>query len=74
MTELVSRENVFESYNLANDAVWWRACKGLTRGCPSIRMSPSMRDECSDAPHWPVGCDSLTDQGAFEYAGIMRDA
>ncbi len=31
------------------------------------------RGECSGASHWPVGCDSVTGQGAFEYAGIMRD-
>ncbi len=36
-------------------------------------MRPPRRDECSGAPHWPVGCDSVTDQGAFEYAGTMRD-
>ncbi len=36
-------------------------------------MRPPRRDECSGAPHLPVGCDSLTGQGAFEYAGTMRD-
>ncbi len=36
-------------------------------------MRPPRRDECSGAPHWPVGCDSVTGQGAFEYAGTMRD-
>ncbi len=40
--------------------------------CPCMR--PPRRGECSGASHWPVGCDSVTDQGAFEYAGAMRDA
>ncbi len=38
-----------------------------------VCMKPLRCGECSGAPHWPVGCDSLTDQGAFEYAGTMRD-
>ncbi len=36
-------------------------------------MWPPRRDECPGASHWPVGCDSGTGQGAFEYAGTMRD-
>ncbi len=36
-------------------------------------MRPHRRDECSGAFHWPVGCDSVTGQGAFEYAGTMQD-
>ncbi len=58
-TDLVSRENVLESYNLANDAAWWRACSvGTVCGCvcpPRLRY------------------DSLTGQGASEYAGTMQD-
>ncbi len=38
-----------------------------------VCMRPPRRDECSGASHWPVGCDSVTGQGAFEYAGTMRD-
>ncbi len=34
--------------------------------CPC--MWPPRRGECSGASHWPVGCDSVTGQGAFEYA------
>ncbi len=30
---LLSRENVLESYNLANDVAWWPACSVGTRGC-----------------------------------------
>ncbi len=30
-------------------------------------------EECSGAPHWPVGCGSLTGLGAFEYAGTIRE-
>ncbi len=37
------------------------------------RLCVCMRDECSGASYWPVGCDSVTGQGAFEYAGTMRD-
>ncbi len=70
-TVLVSLENVLERYNLANDAVQWRACSAGTRGC--VCMRPPRRDECSGAPHWPVGFGNLTGQGAFEYAGAMRD-
>ncbi len=36
-------------------------------------MWPRRRGECSGASHWPVGCDSVTGQGAFEYAGTMQD-
>ncbi len=36
-------------------------------------MKPPRRDECSGTPHWPVECDSLIGQGAFEFAGTMRD-
>ncbi len=36
-------------------------------------MRPPRRDECSGEPHWPVGCDNLTGQSAFENAGTMRD-
>ncbi len=25
-----------------------------------VCMKPARRDECSGAPHWPVGCDGLT--------------
>ncbi len=38
-----------------------------------VCMWPPRRDECSGSSHWPVGCDSVTGQGAFEYAGTMRD-
>ncbi len=37
-----------------------------------VCMRPPKRDECSGAPHWPMGCDSLTGQGLFEYVGTMR--
>ncbi len=37
--------------------------------CPC--MWPPRRGECSGASHWPVGCDSVTGQGAFEYADTM---
>ncbi len=50
-----------------------RVQSGRTAVCVCVCMRPPRRDECSGAPHWPVGCDSLTGQGAFEYAGIMRD-
>ncbi len=43
------------------------------RAAECLCMWPPRRDECSGASHWPVGCDSVTGQGAFEYAGIMRD-
>ncbi len=36
-------------------------------------MRPPSREEYSGAPHWSVGCDSLTGQSAFEYAGTMRN-
>ncbi len=39
--------------------------------CPC--MKPPRRGECSGAPHYPVGCDSVTGQPAFEYAGTIRD-
>ncbi len=70
-TDLVSRENVLEGYNLANAAALWRVCSVEARGC--VGMRPPRRDECSGASHWPVGCDSVTGQGAFEHAGTMRD-
>ncbi len=38
-----------------------------------ISMRPARRDKCSSALHWPLGCDSRTGQGTFEYAGTMRD-
>ncbi len=63
----MSRENVLESYNLVNGAVWWRACAAAVCDC----MRPPSRDECSGTPHWPVGCDNLTGQNAFEYAGTV---
>ncbi len=66
------RENVFECDNLVNYAAWWRACSvGTAAAC--LCMRPPRRDECSGAPHWSVGCDSLIGQGAFEYAGTMQD-
>ncbi len=68
--DLVSRENVLESYKLANDAARCCACSVGTRSCVCVCMR---RDECSGTPHWPVGCDSVTGQGAFEYAGAMQD-
>ncbi len=36
-------------------------------------MWPTRLGECSGASHWAVGCDIVTGQGAFEYAGTMRD-
>ncbi len=68
-TDLVSRENVLESYKLANDDAYWRACSVEARG--SVSLHVLRRDECSGASHWPMGCDSVTGQGAFEYAGTM---
>ncbi len=41
------------------------------RAAVYLCMRPPRRDECSGAPHWPAGCDSLTGQGAFQYAGTM---
>ncbi len=43
------------------------------RASVCLSMRPHRRDEYSGAPHWPVGCVSLTGQGAFEHAGTMRD-
>ncbi len=37
------------------------------------KSNDEVRDECSGAPHWPVGCDSLTGQGVFKYVGNMQD-
>ncbi len=48
-----------------------RVQSGRAAVCPC--MWPPRRGECSGASHWPVGCDSVTGQGAFEYAGTMRD-
>ncbi len=45
----------------------------LRRAAVGLCLRPPRRDECSGACHWPVGCDSVTGQGAFEYAGTMRD-
>ncbi len=51
---LVSRENVLESYKLAKDAAWWRACSGASHwpvGCASVtgqgefEYAGTMRDE-----------------------------
>ncbi len=36
-------------------------------------MTPPQRDECSGAPHWPVGREGLTNQDAFACAGAMQD-
>ncbi len=43
------------------------------RAVVCLCMWPPRRDECSGASHWPVECDSVAGQGAFEYAGTMRD-
>ncbi len=43
------------------------------RAAVCLRMKPRRRGECSGASHWLVGCDSMTGQDVFEYAGIMRD-
>ncbi len=43
------------------------------RAAVCLGMWPPTRGECSGASHWPVGCDSVTGQGAFEYAGNMQD-
>ncbi len=43
------------------------------RAAVCLCMRPPRRDECLGASHWPVGCASVTGQGAFEYAGTMRD-
>ncbi len=56
-TDLVSRENILESSNLANDAAWWRACS--VRTCDFV----CVHDECSDTPYWPVGYDRPTGHG-----------
>ncbi len=48
-----------------------RVQSGRAAVCPCMR--PPRRGECSGASHWPVGCDSVTGQGEFEYAGTMRD-
>ncbi len=63
----VSRESLLESYNLVNDAAWWRAGRAAVSFC----MRPPRRGECSGASHWPVECDSATGQGVFEYADTM---
>ncbi len=39
----------------------------------AFRIRGDVRDEGSGAPHCPVGCDSLTGQGVFEYVGSMQD-
>ncbi len=67
----LSRENVLESYNLANVTAWWRVCSVGMRGCVCIRLGPSRNDKCSGESHWPVGRDSLTSQGSCVYAGAM---
>ncbi len=43
------------------------------RAAVCVFMKSPRRDECSGAPHWPVGCDSLSGQGTFGYAGSMQD-
>ncbi len=43
------------------------------RAAVRVCMRTPRFGECSSAPHWPLGCDSLTGQGASEYAGTMRD-
>ncbi len=48
-------------------------CFQAGRAAVCLCMRPPRRDECSDAPHWPVGCDRVGGQGAFEYAGPMPD-
>ncbi len=48
-------------------------CVQSRRAAVCLCMWPPRRGECSGASHWPVGCDSVTGQGAFEYAGTMRD-
>ncbi len=45
----------------------------LERAAVCACRRPPKRDECSGASHWPVGCDSLTSQGASEHAGTMQD-
>ncbi len=71
-TDLVSRENVLKS----------TALRMILRGGVRVQsgraavylcMWPPGRDECSGASHWSMGCDSVTGQGAFEYAGAMQD-
>ncbi len=39
----------------------------------SGRAAVCLPAAASGASHWPVGCDSVTGLGAFEYAGTMRD-
>ncbi len=46
-----------------------RVQSGRAVVCPCMR--PPRRGECSDASHWLAGCDSVTGQDAFEYAGTM---
>ncbi len=41
--------------------------------CVFVCMRPPRRGECSGAPHWPVGRDSLTGQAAFAFAGTMQN-
>ncbi len=43
------------------------ACIQSGRAAVCVCMRPPRRGECSGAPHWLVGCDSLTGQGQFEY-------
>ncbi len=45
----------------------------LGRAAVCVCMSLSRREECLCVPQWPVGCGSLTGQGAFDYAGTMQD-
>ncbi len=60
-TDVVSQENVFGSYNLANDAACRRVCSVGTRGCVCLH------EATSSTPHWPVGRDSLIGQGALRF-------
>ncbi len=48
-----------------------RVPSGLAALC--LCMRPPRRDECPRTSHWPAGCDSVTSQDAFEYAGTKRD-
>ncbi len=50
-TDLVSGENVLESYILANDA---GMCVESGRVAACVRKRTPRRDECSCAPHWPA--------------------
>ncbi len=45
----------------------------LGRAAVCVCMSLSRREECLCVPQWPVGCGSLTGQGASECAGAMQD-